>query len=180
MKAVRAMLGLAVALAFAGEASATTWYVHREAGVIVWAGQYQQVGYATEALDDQTSGELAQFLHPFTPVTSSQAGQLALGISVSSKSAALALATFAFDMGTQTDLSGIAATIALLGTFPDGGQGPYFYPDINGNPVAFASIAVFKSFYGAYAKLLQAIRTQGAIAAQGGQAQWPSNSVVLP
>lgn len=40
----------------------TTWWVHRDTGAIVWAGQYDQPGYADEQLDDATSAELQAFL----------------------------------------------------------------------------------------------------------------------
>ncbi len=40
-----------------------THFVHREAGSIVWAGGYQQPGYADEALPDNDPG-LVAFLTP--------------------------------------------------------------------------------------------------------------------
>jgi hypothetical protein len=43
------------------------WFVHRTGGQgtpINWAGQYQQPGYADEAVDDAASAELKAFLTP--------------------------------------------------------------------------------------------------------------------
>lgn len=40
------------------------WFVSRKGGAIVWAGQYQQPGYADEQLNDAISAELIAFLTP--------------------------------------------------------------------------------------------------------------------
>jgi len=51
-----------------------TWYVSRNvSGAIVWAGKYEQSGYADEALNDANQ-ELQAFLAPETPqsVTNAQ------------------------------------------------------------------------------------------------------------
>lgn len=173
-------LALAFALGLANPASATLWYVHRTNGAIVWAGQYSQAGYATETLDDGTSQELQSFLNP--PLRQAQtalAQHLALGITTSSQGGLMPLATWALDQGTQQELAGIAATVGLLGVFPDGTTGQYPYPDITSVPQLFPSVPEFKSFYGAYAKLLQDLRTQMAIQAQGGTASWPSQVVPI-
>lgn len=168
------ILGLVV---LAWPAAATTWYVHRTAGRIVWAGQYPQVGYADEALDDQVSLELQGFLHPGT--SNNLPAHLALGVTTSSQAYGLA-ANWAYDAQTQQDLSGIAATMALLGTFPDGTTQQWPYPDIHGVPQFFPSINSFKSMYAGYAQVLQYLRAQGAIQALGGAPEWPSQTVTVP
>lgn len=47
----------------------TVWFVARTAGKIVAAFQYEQAGYATEALDDATSTELQALLAPPIPAS---------------------------------------------------------------------------------------------------------------
>lgn len=158
----------------------TIWFVHRTAGTISWAGQYEQSGYADEQLDDANSAELRAFLNP--PATPDQvlATKLASGMVLTSSGTSAINGTYAFDKTTQDDLSGIAATIGLLGTFPDGTTSGYQYPQLGGQAVTtFASIAAFRTMYAPYAKLLQQLRTQGAILAAGGTPVWPSQSVTV-
>lgn len=41
------------------------WYVHKEGGAIVWAGQYEQPGYTESIADDDA--DLLAFLTPAVP-----------------------------------------------------------------------------------------------------------------
>lgn len=116
---------------------------------------------------------------PPPPSPAAVLGQkLAAGITLTSTGTPAINGTYAYDQQTQTDLSGIAATIGLLGTFPDGSTSGYQYPQLGGLAVTtFASIAAFKLFYAAYAKLLQQLQAQGDTLAKGGTPTWPSQSV---
>lgn len=91
-----------------------------------------------------------------------------------STGSAFADACFALDSTTQGQLSGLAATVALLGTFP-GGQTAYAYPDVTSVPVVFASTDAFRAMYGGYVGYLQAMQ---AALAQGQDP--PSRDVVVP
>lgn len=48
-----------------------SWWVHKEAGSIVWAGQYEQPGYTESIADDDA--ELLAFLAPKPPTSISNA-----------------------------------------------------------------------------------------------------------
>jgi len=51
----------------------TIWFIHRDnSNAIIWAGQYQQPGYADEQLDDAVSGELQAFLTAQRALTQDQ------------------------------------------------------------------------------------------------------------
>jgi hypothetical protein len=89
--------------------------------------------------------------------------------------------TFALDPQTQSDLAGIASTIAFTGGFPGGGA-TFTYPDITGLPAnqkTFPSVAAFRSFYAAYVALVLQQKQVLATLQAGGTASWPSNQIAL-
>jgi hypothetical protein len=107
------------------------------------------------------------------------ASNLASGITiVSGGSSNAPVATFAMDQLTQTQLAGIASTVAFTGNFPNGGT-TFVFPDINSMPQIFPSVAAFKAFYAAYVLLLYQMNETMAILAAGGGASWPSQEIAL-
>jgi hypothetical protein len=103
--------------------------------------------------------------------------KITAGIIITSNTNQLQQSTFALDDATQSDLSGVAATVGLLDAFPDQSTSGWQYPDINGTPVAFPTIKSFKDVYAAYAALIQQLNEQYAILSAGGSPNWPSQSV---
>ena len=102
------------------------WYVHRQAGAIVFAGQYVQPGYATESLDDTVSAELQAFLAPSPSQVFQQA--LAAGVAVTSTGTPSLNAIYTIDQKQDATITGIATGIAARGRVPGGGA-TFDYPD---------------------------------------------------
>lgn len=153
----------------------TIWYVHRPNGPgtpISWAGQYQQPGYATEALDDASNAELQAFLNPVTLQS-----KLAAGLVVTSIGASALNATYGLDQVSQDQLWNIALGLAAGLGFP-GGASTFAYPDITGTPRTFTS-AQFTNLAKAVRDYVFAANTQAAIAAQGGTASWPTATATI-
>lgn len=151
------------------------WYVHRGAGnAIVWAGQYQQAGYATEALDDASNAEIQTFL---APSSNQLATKIAAGLAVTSTGAASLNASYALDQTSQDELWNIALGLASGLGFP-GGASTFSYPDINSVPHSFTATQ-FTNFAKAIRDYVFALRTQAAIAQAGGTPVWPAASVTI-
>lgn len=155
---------------------ATNWYVHRTNGQIVWAGQYGQLAYATEILDDQTSAELQAFLSPGPQAQ--LAARLFAGLAVISTSTSALSATYALD-ATTLDQIGSVARDAAAGLGLPGGLSTFTYPDLSSAPHDFTATAI-QSLYKAMRDYVFALNSVTAQLQLGIPAGWPPAMATIP
>jgi hypothetical protein len=85
--------------------------------------------------------------------------------------------TYGLDSTTMTQIGSVASDFASGLGLP-GNLDTFTYPDINSNPVTFSGAQIVE-LYKAQRNLLFVMNTQAAIMANGGTAEWPSQSATI-